>query len=240
MPDQNAEIEKLVVELSEAVRSRYYGKYRGIVKENEDPEQLGRIRALVPEVLDKVPSGWALPCTPYAGDGTGQFTIPPKGAGVWIEFEAGDVSRPIWTGCWWGSNGLPRDNTGAAASPPLKIIRSEKGLMVTMDDNSQEITVSDRDGSNVVEIRVQQGKITVKGALKAIVEAPQIELVENATHPVVFGDQLLQYLNQLVAFFNSHMHPGETLVGIPVTPAPPVPIFPPATPALISTRVKTG
>ena len=31
---------------------------------------------------------------PYAGDGVGVYTIPAPGAGVWIEFEAGDVSRP--------------------------------------------------------------------------------------------------------------------------------------------------
>lgn len=235
------EMETLVVELTEAVRSRYYGKYRGIVKENEDPENLGRIRALVPEVLGDVVSGWALPCTPYAGNGTGQFTLPPADAGVWIEFEAGDVSRPVWTGCWWGSGELPADNAGQTAVPNLKIIRSEKGLMVTLDDGSQTVTVSDKDGSNMVEIKVQEGKITVKGALKAVVEAPQIELVENAAHPVVFGDSLLQYLNQLVQLYSSHMHPGEMALGVfPVTPAPPVPPFPPATPALLSTRVKTG
>lgn len=235
------EMETLVVELTEAVRSRYYGKYRGIVKENEDPENLGRIRALVPEVLGDVVSGWALPCTPYAGNGTGQFTLPPADAGVWIEFEAGDVSRPIWTGCWWGSGELPADNAGQTAVPSLKIIRSEKGLMVTLDDGSQTVTVSDKDGSNMVEIKVQEGKITVKGALKAVVEAPQIELVENAAHPVVFGDSLLQYLNQLVQLYSSHLHPGEMALGVfPVTPAPPVPPFPPATPALLSTRVKTG
>jgi hypothetical protein len=239
MADQD--MEKLLVQLNEAVQSHYFGKYRGIVKENKDPENLGRLRALVPEVLKDVVSGWALPCTPYAGNGTGQFTVPSIDAGVWIEFEAGDVSRPIWTGCWWGSHELPTDNAGTAAAPPLKIIRSEKGLMVTMDDGSQEITVSDRDGSNMVEIKVQEGKITVKGALKAVVEAPLIELVENSTHPVVFGDLLLQYLNQLVTLYNSHMHPGEMALGVfPVTPAPPVPPFIPATPALVSTRVTTG
>jgi len=239
MPDQ--EMEKLVVELTEAVRSRCYGKYRGIVKDNQDPENLGRIRALVPEVLGDVVSGWALPCTPYAGKGTGQYTVPSNGAGVWIEFEAGDVSRPLWAGCWWGSGELPADNAGQTAVPNLKIIRTEKGLMVTMDDGSQTVTVSDKDGSNMVEIKVQEGKITVKGALKAVVEAPQIELVENAAHPVVFGDSLLQYLNQLVQLYSSHMHPGELALGVfPVTPAPPVPPFPPALPVLLSTRVKTG
>lgn len=234
-------MEKLVVQLNEAVQSRYYGKYRGIVTDIQDPENLGRIKARVPEVLKDVVSGWALPCTPYAGNGTGQFTLPPVDAGVWIEFEAGDVSRPIWTGGWWCSNELPADNAGSTATPPLKIIRSEKGLMVTMDDGSQTITVSDKNGNNMLEIQVQAGKITIKGAAKAVVEAPRIELVENATHPVVFGDQLLQYLNQLVGFFNSHTHPGEMALGVfPVTPAPPVPPFTPATPALVSTRVTTG
>ncbi|MFI5076660.1 MAG: hypothetical protein ACHQRO_04920, partial [Vicinamibacteria bacterium] len=61
---------------------------------------------------------------------------------------------------------------------------------------------------------------------------------QGAFHPAVFGDQLLTYLNQLVAMFNAHVHPGELAGGfIPVTPAPPVPFFPPATPSLISTKV---
>ena len=76
-----------------------------------------------------VESGWALPALPYAGDGEGAWTIPPVGAGVWIEFEAGDVSRPIWTGCWWGSDQRPADQNGSKAVPSLKVVRSQQGLM---------------------------------------------------------------------------------------------------------------
>ena len=124
------------------------------------------------------------------------YAIPEKGTGVWVEFEAGDPSYPIWVGCFWADGQAPKNERGAEATPPLKIIRSQKGLMVTLDDKQQVITLSDKDGNNLVTIEVEQGKVTVKGALKVVVEAPQIELVENATHPVVFGDQLLQYLNQ--------------------------------------------
>lgn len=220
---------------------RFYGKYRGLVSDNNDPNQLGRIKARVPEVLGDVVTGWALPCLPYAGDGSGQYTVPPSGAGVWIEFEAGDTSRPLWSGCWWGNGQLPADNTGFSGLPALKIIKSEQGLMVTMNDNTQEITVSDDNGSNMLKIQVTQGKITIQGAVKAVVEAPQIELVENSTHPVVFGDSLLQYLTQIVTMLNSHLHPGELAAGfIPVTPAPPVPPLSPPTPDLLSMRVKTG
>lgn len=221
--------------------NRYYGKYRGLVADNDDPQQLGRIKARVPEVLGDVTSGWALPCVPYAGNGSGQYTVPEPDTGVWIEFEAGDPSRPIWSGCWWGDGQLPADNGGQSGTPDLKVIRSEQGLMVTLDDGGQVITVSDQDGSNLLEIQVMAGKVTLKGTTKAVIQAPAIELVENATHPVVFGDELLQYLNILVQLFNNHMHPGELAAGfIPVVPAPPVPWFTPPSLTMLSMKVKSG
>lgn len=233
-------MERLVVELAEERRTRFYGKYRGVVSDVDDPESMGRLRAKVPEVLGDVESPWALPCAPYSGDGIGLYMVPPVGAGVWIEFEAGDPSRPIWSGCWWGRNQLPADEEGTSAHPPIKIIRTESGILLTMDDDRQVISLSDENGDNILKIEVSQGKITVKGNVKAIIEAPQIELVENATHPVVFGDELMSYLSQLVSLYQAHTHPGETVLGIPVTPAPPVPPFQPPTPSLISQKVKAG
>src|SRR5436309_62510 len=100
---------------------RHLGKFRGTVTDNQDPKHQGRLRAKVPEVLGDVESGWAMPCAPYAGDSTGALSVPAPGAGVWIEFEAGDVSRPIWVGCWWVSDKVPKDETGAAATPDVKI-----------------------------------------------------------------------------------------------------------------------
>lgn len=221
--------------------ARFYGKYRGVVTDNQDPRNMGRIRARVPEVLTDVETGWALPCAPYSGDRSGHYTVPAPGAGVWIEFEAGDVSRPLWTGCWWSSGQLPEDESGKPATPAMKILRSEQGLLVSLNDDGRTISVSDEDGSNFLRIKVGDGKVTVQAKARVVVEAPQIELVEGAAHPLAFGDALLIYLNQLVALFNSHVHPGELALGIlPVTPAPPVAPFPPATPSLISGRVKTG
>jgi Type VI secretion system/phage-baseplate injector OB domain len=230
---------EVMCEMLEVMEGSFFGKYRGIVRDNNDPTGRGRLEVLVPAVMGDEPV-WALPCAPYAGNNMGLYAIPEKGTGVWVEFEAGDPSYPIWVGCFWADGQAPKNERGAEAAPPLKIIRSQKGLLVTLDDKQQVITLSDKDGNNLVTIEVQQGKVTVKGAQKVVVEAPQIELVENATHPVVFGDQLLQYLNQLVQLYQIHTHPGETVIGIPVSPAPPMPPFQPATPDLISTRVKSG
>jgi len=159
--------------------------------------------------------------------------MPEPETAVWVEFEAGDTSYPIWVGCFWPDGQAPKNERGDDAAPPVKILRSQKGLMITFDDKEQVITASDKDGNNLITIEVQQGQVKVEGAIKVVVEAPQIELVENSTHPLVFGDKLIEYLIQLVTSLQAHQH-------TPTTPPAVLPILPIATPALISTRVRTG
>ncbi len=82
---------------------RYYGKYRGTVLNNIDPMQMGRLMAMVPDVLGLTPSTWAMPCVPVAGLQAGVYSVPPIGSGVWVEFEQGNPDYPIWVGSYWGS-----------------------------------------------------------------------------------------------------------------------------------------
>src|SRR5260370_26777432 len=94
---------------------RYYGKHRGLVIENIDPEQIGRVLVQVPDVLGEIPSSWAMPCVPAAGIQSGCFIVPPIGSQVWVEFEQGDPDYPIWTGGFWG---LVADVPIFATAPP--------------------------------------------------------------------------------------------------------------------------
>jgi uncharacterized protein involved in type VI secretion and phage assembly len=82
---------------------KYYGKYRGTVINNVDPMMMGRINVIVPDVTNVIPSTWAMPCLPVGGIQNGMFSVPPIGAGVWVEFEQGDPDYPIWTGCFYGT-----------------------------------------------------------------------------------------------------------------------------------------
>jgi uncharacterized protein involved in type VI secretion and phage assembly len=220
--------------------TRHYGKYRGTVSDNQDPRGQGRVRVRVPEVLADVESGWALPCVPYAGEKTGTYAVPPVGAGLWVEFEAGDVSRPIWVGGWWASDKVPTDESGTKATPDVKIVRSEQGLIVALHDDSKTIAISDDNGSNILKIDVQSSTIIVQAGTKVVVDAPTIELVANASQAAVFGDRLNSYLNQLVQSINLHMHPGQQAGPLPVTPMTPQPMAQAPTPDLLSTKVKVG
>jgi hypothetical protein len=79
------------------------GKHRGVVTHAADPLNLGRVQVSVPSVMAE--PAWALPCVPYSGRKPRKSEIPPAGTPVWVEFEGGDVTRPIWVGRFWSGTG---------------------------------------------------------------------------------------------------------------------------------------
>lgn len=155
-------LERVVADLAEKVEHRFYGKYRGIVVDNQDPSKLGRLKLRVPSVLGKdVVTGWATPCAPYGGAANlGFLFIPDAGAGVWTEFEEGDLEFPIWSGSFWSqpnsTSELPKPNKGSDGSeesaiqdpPTSKIIKTAKGHTLQFED---------ADHAEMILIRSSQG-----------------------------------------------------------------------------------
>ncbi|OHX36208.1 baseplate assembly protein [Methylomonas sp. LWB] len=117
--------------------NKYWGKYRGTVVNNVDPEQRGRIQALVPDVNSLIPITFAEPCVPLAGPTgppMGVYMVPPIGAGVWIEFEHGDLDKPIWVGCRWGlQSDIPLAALAGNPADPNIVIQSllQQGIIVS-------------------------------------------------------------------------------------------------------------
>ena len=84
-------------------RKTFYGKHRAVVVDNADPQGRFRLRVNVPDVLGADVSPWAEACLPpLAGLAP---DLPEIGAMLWVEFEAGDADRPIWTGRLWPQPG---------------------------------------------------------------------------------------------------------------------------------------
>lgn len=144
--------------------TQFFGKYRGKVENNVDPQQLGRVQVSVPAVLGEGSLSWAMPCTPYAGSGVGFFTVPPTGANVWIEFEGGDPDYPIWSGCFWGLGEVP-------ALPAIAEIKVFKTDGIT-------ITISDLPGAGGVTIEVNPPVVATP--LKMVFDSTGIKLTNGA------------------------------------------------------------
>ncbi len=69
-----------------------FGIYRGMVLSVTDPAGRSRVQVLVPGVGGQT-SGWADPCLP-----AGSSASPKVGDTVWVMFEAGDTSHPVYMG----------------------------------------------------------------------------------------------------------------------------------------------
>jgi len=138
------EFETLLVQLAEFQRSRHFGKYRGLVRDIEDPEGLLRIKAEVPAVYGEVDSPWAMPALPFAGPGHGLVLLPEVGDGVWIEFEGGDISRPIWSGCWFAKDQRPSPDGQTA-----RLLATSAGHQVLLDEEADEIRLIHPGGAQV-------------------------------------------------------------------------------------------
>ena len=201
-------LEDLLRTFEERFKHRFFGKYEGVVTDSADPLEIGRVRAKVPAVLGDVETGWALPCAPFGGGkDRGLLFVPEVGDAVWIEFAAGDPSRPIWSGVYWGapsgSSEVPTAD-GSKAGPGKGVIRTAAGHRIFFDDEGEIVVVAN--GNDKTEIRLtKSGEVVIK--------ADKIKLGDGASKAVILGDDFMQ-------LFNQHMHP--TGVGPSGPPTPPM------------------
>lgn len=138
------DLESLVGDVAESARARHYGKHRGLVRDVDDPDELGRIKAEVPSVYHEAVSPWALPAVPFAGPDHGLVLLPEVGDGVWIEFEAGDISRPIWSGFWWADGQRP-----SPKGERIRLLATRSGHQVVLDEENDRIQLVHPGGAEV-------------------------------------------------------------------------------------------
>jgi uncharacterized protein involved in type VI secretion and phage assembly len=167
----------------------FFGKYRGTVINNLDPEQRARLQVQVPDVLGTTPSSWALPCLPYTGRQNGFYFIPAIGDEVWVEFERGDPRSPIWVGGLWSSGDLPPESTSDTQSQQV-IVRTSHGLKLAISDapgNAGGIALSIPGGASISlsgkTITLDDGagaRIVLQGSTISLSDPPAI-----ARHPLI-------------------------------------------------------
>lgn len=205
-------IEELLQQLVERIDHRYFGKYRGYVSGVADPLNLGRIKARVPRLLHDAETGWAMPCAPYAGPDQGMFAIPEVGAGVWIEFEGGDLSRPIWSGSWWGKPGtgdIDQADSTAREAPPIneipkehyperpvdhnvRVIKSATGHYILLDDRPDTARVEIRDHVGNRIILSKEGIQFLTNNTATVNEGNRSEEIDGEDYQRVGGHQTLE------------------------------------------------
>lgn len=171
--------------------ARLYGVVVGVVTNNKDPENLGRVKVNFPWLQETDESYWARIATLMAGPNRGAFFLPEVGDHVLVAFEQGDVNYPFVLGALWTLKQKPPFNN-ADGKNNIRAIKSRSGHVIILDDNNKEkkekiiirtnkgheITLNDGDG---------QILITTRGGHQATLDDAKKEISINTKE----GNQLL-------------------------------------------------
>ena len=132
--------------------NKVYGRYKATVVEIEDPEKKGRVRVSCLPLFGKAKSAWCSLSVPFHGD----FHVPPVNAKVWVEFEEGDLNKPIITGSWYEESPVTNDYAQATQERVIGFGNSK----VTFTKDTIALSI----GEGAVEfVKLESGGIEVRG-----------------------------------------------------------------------------
>jgi phage protein D len=150
----------------------------GVVTNNNDPEQMGRVRVKYPSLSDSEESAWAPVVTPSTGNARGFLMLPQPDEEVIVGFEHGDARRPIVIGSVFNGKDKPGEDLLQKRDGSLAVLSNEKVHLHSKKDfeikSDQSMTVEvTKDKTDKISGNYKH-EATGNGSLKAqqyVVEA---------------------------------------------------------------------
>jgi len=161
-------MEQTLIRLARAIDQKHYGKFRGLVVDNVDPQKRARLKLHVPSILGEQETDWALPCLVFGGlADQGLFSVPEMNAQVWVEFEEGDLQRPIWTGTFWQQSAdVPQE--AALDQPTTRLLKTPSGHRLQFDDEQSAEKITLHHSSEAELVIDENGSIALTDAAGAL------------------------------------------------------------------------
>jgi hypothetical protein len=160
---------------------RYYSCYMGFVADRDDPDNLNRLRLIIPEIAStNVYDYWALPKGLFSGAGYGAQIIPQKGDVVWVEFQSGHPNKPVWQLGYRGMNELKTGEVDLTDKDCVWFI-TPKGHVIKINDTK-----------NYIHIKTQQGDyVELNSNSISLVTDKKISLgkLDTSAEPAVLGNK---------------------------------------------------
>jgi uncharacterized protein involved in type VI secretion and phage assembly len=180
---------------------RFYSIYRAYCIDNQDPDNMGRIKVLCPVIFGEVPFGeWVHSFGMVAGASHGIVSIPSIGDAVNVLFESGDIYSPVWTYGWFGKDEMPEEAKGRYDE--VLLIKTKGGQMVFIDDKEGSVKIQNTNGDNVL---IEKDKVTM--------DAKKVILSGDA-EKAVLGDKLEKFFGKLIDTISE----AKDLKGTPFSP----------------------
>jgi uncharacterized protein involved in type VI secretion and phage assembly len=142
---------------------RFYGVVVGVVTNNQDPDNMHRVKVRFPWLSNDVESNWARVASPMAGHQRGVYYLPEVDDEVLVAFEHGRVDHPYVLGSLWnGRDDPPESNDNGENNH--RTIKSRSGHIVRLNDaaGSETIEIIDKSGDNRIVVNTAQNSITIE------------------------------------------------------------------------------
>jgi hypothetical protein len=150
-------------------QKRATGVVIGVVTNNMDPLQMGRVKVRFPHLgsLPPVESNWCRLATASGGMMSGTYFIPDINTEVLVAFEHGDVNFPYIIGTLWNNLDRPPKPTAAVVIGGKvieRIITTAKGHTISLNDmpGKEAITLSDKLGLNSIMLDLTKKSVVIK------------------------------------------------------------------------------
>jgi phage baseplate assembly protein V len=142
---------------------RFYGVVVGVVTNNQDPENMHRVKVRFPWLSNDVESNWARVAASMAGNGRGSYFLPEVDDEVLMAFEHGRVDHPYVLGSLWNGKDTPPESNDNGENNH-RTIKSRSGHVVRLNDaaGSETIEIIDKSGKNRIVIDTAENSITIE------------------------------------------------------------------------------
>lgn len=157
---------------SASASQRLCGVVIGIVTNNQDPDNLGRIKVKFPWLSDQDESDWARIASPMAGKNRGLYFLPEVEDEVLVAFEQGDMRFPYILGALWNGKDTPPLNNSDGKNH-VRVIQSRSGHTIRLndEDGQENIEITDKSGKNQLKIDTATNTITLNSEQDLILRA---------------------------------------------------------------------
>ena len=148
----------------------------GLVTNNDDPEQLGRVKVSFPALSEQDESTWARVTAPGAGRARGLQALPEVGDEVLVGFEHDELTRPIVLGGLWSREDRPPqpDLVGGGAVKG-RVLASRKDHRLTLTDEPTS-AVELGLGDARCTLHLEKAESSLTGEQKLVLTATDIEV----------------------------------------------------------------
>ncbi|NJO40781.1 MAG: phage tail protein [Cyanobacteria bacterium CRU_2_1] len=156
---------------------RIYGVVIGIVTNNQDKQNLGRVQVRFPWLDDQNTSNWARIASPMAGADRGIYFLPEIDDEVLVVFEQGDVRFPYVLGVLWNGKDKP-PATNEDGKNNIRLIKSRSGHLIRLDDTNgaEKIEIIDKSGENQIVFDTSNNAIAITATQDITLSARNITL----------------------------------------------------------------